>query len=221
MKYFNLFQEGEYLFRKGYELAFIEEVKYQRSSTNEYSIQVSGRFVTSLLNDRVIVGERKFTGTHEAIARQIITENFINPTDVARKISNLSLSSIKSLGETTTLELKNEDVGDELNDFLAEKELSHRIDYDYLTNKLVYSVWKGLDRTEEQTINSWAVFSDDYDNIADIEYSKDTSDYKNFAYVVGKDDVTINVNQVKLGERRREMITTSSDDDTTALKNKG
>lgn len=221
VRYFELLQQGEYLFRKGYELAFIEEIKYQRSSTNEYSIKVSGRFITSLLNDRVVVGEKKFTGTHEEIARQMVNENFINPIDISRKISNLSLKAVKSLGEATTFEMKNDQIGDELNGFLAEKELSQRIDYDYLTNKLCYSVWQGLDRTENQNANSWAVFSDDYDNINDIEYSKDTSDYKNFVYVVGKDNVTVNVNQIKTGERRKEMVTSSSDADTTALTNKG
>lgn len=221
VRYFELLQQGEYLFRKDSELAFIEEIKYQRSNTNEYSINVNGRFITSLLNDRVVVGEKKFTGTHEAIARQMINENFITPTDVSRKISNLSLKAVKSLGESTTLEIKNDVIGNELNDFLAEKELAQRIDYDYLTNNLYYSVWQGLDRTENQNANSWAVFSDDYDNINDIEYSKDTSDYKNFVYVVGKDNVTVNVNQIKTGERRKEMVTSSSDADTTALQNKG
>lgn len=221
VRYFELLQQGEYLFRKGYELAFIEEIKYQRSNTNEYSIKVSGRFITSLLNDRVVVGEKKFMGTHEEIARQMVNENFINPTDTSRKIINLYLKAVKSLGEATTFEMKNDQIGDELNGFLAEKELSQRIDYDYITNKLHYSVWQGLDRTENQTTNSWAVFSDDYDNINDIEYSKDTSDYKNFVYVVGKDNVTVNVNQIKTGERRKEMVTSSSDADTTALQNKG
>lgn len=221
INYFDLIQQGTYLFRKGYELAYIEEVKYKRSDDNEYVLHVSGQFISSMLNDRVIVGEKKFTGTHEVIARQMLNENFINPSDVNRKISNLSLAEVRSLGEATTLEVKDDEVGEELNSFLEEKELSQRIDYDYLTNQILYSVWQGLDRTEEQSINTWAVFSDDYDNVADVEYSNDTSDYKNFAYVVGKDNKTITVNNVKLGERRREMIVSSSDSIDADLRIKG
>lgn len=221
ISFFEMIQQGFYLFRQGYELAYIEEIKYKRSDDNEYVLHVSGQFISSMLNDRVIVGEKKFTGTHEVIARQMLNENFINPNDVNRKISNLSLAEVRSLGEDTTLEIKDDEVGEELNSFLEEKELSQRIDYDYLTNQLLYSVWQGLDRTEEQSINTWAVFSDDYDNVADVEYSNDTSDYKNFAYVVGKDNKTITVNNVKLGERRREMIVSSSDSVDADLKTKG
>ncbi|MEG0564502.1 Gp37-like protein, partial [Anaerorhabdus sp.] len=40
-------------------------------------------------------------------------------------------------------------------------------------------------------------------------------------YVVGKDNKTITVNNVKLGERRREMIVSSSDSIDADLKTKG
>ncbi|MEG0165935.1 siphovirus ReqiPepy6 Gp37-like family protein [Anaerorhabdus sp.] len=217
--YFNLIEQGTYLFRKGYELAFIDEMKYTRNSNNKYSLSIKGNFITSMLNDRVIIGEKKFTGTHEEIARQILNENFINPIDVKRKVNNLSLKASRSLGESTSLEVKNDVIGDTLNDFLAEKELSQIINYNYLTNSLEYEVWKGLDRTEEQSLNAHAVFSDNFETIADAEYSKDLTDYKNFVYVIGKDDKTITVD--KVNGRRREMIVTSSDSVDADLKNKG
>lgn len=216
-----LFQEGIYLFRKDYELAIIEEMVYTRSDSNEYSLKVCGRFITSILNDRVAVGEKKYTGNHEEIAYQMINENFIQPSDISRKINFLSLANKKILGESTTLEIKNAIIGKKLNEFLEEKELSQIIEYDYLNNQLKYSVWKGLDRTEEQLINTWAVFSDDYDNITDIDYSYDTADYSNFAYVVGKDNLKVEVNQIKDGERRREKVFSSSDSDRNVLTDKG
>lgn len=216
-----LFQEGVYLFRKDYELALIEEITYERSDSNEYSLKVSGRFITAILDDRVVVGEKKLTGNHEDIAYQLLNENFIQPTDALRKVNYLSVASKSKLGESTTLELKNAVIGKKLNEFLEEKELAHKIEYDYLNNQLVYSVWKGLNRTEEQTINSWAVFSDDYDNIVNIDYSHDMSDYINFAYVVGKDNLRVEVNQIKEGERRREKVVSSSDSDRNVLADKG
>lgn len=220
-EFFNLFKEGTYLFRQGYELGIIEEISYNRSDNNEYSLKVSGRFITSILEDRVITGEKKLTGKHEDIAYQLIQENFIQPSDSARKINGLALSTKVGLGEDTTLEIKNSTIGKKLNEFLEEKQLSQIIHYDYLTNRLTYSVWQGLDRTEEQSNNTWAVFSDDYDNITDIEYSTDISDYSNFAYIVGKDNLTVNVNCIHNNERRREMVVTSSDSDQTVLKDKG
>ena len=43
--------------------------------------------------------------------------------------------------------------------------MSHRIAYNYEQNKLRFEVWEGLDRTDEQDVNSWAIFSDSFRNI--------------------------------------------------------
>lgn len=220
-EHFNLLDKGSYLLRPGYELGVIEELDYYRSESNEYSLTCKGRFVTAILNDRVVVGEKKFTGTHEVIAKQLLSENFITPSDVSRKVLNLSLGALKGLGESTSLEIKNDEIGDVLSAFLEEKELSQRIDYDYLENKLIYTVWQGLDRTENQSTNDWATFSDDFDNIADAEYSKNDSDYKNFIYVVGKDNLIASVNQVQTNERRKETVTSSYDSSISVLEDKG
>lgn len=219
--YFNMFVEGAFLFRKDYELALIEEINYTHSDNAEYSLSVKGRFISVILNDRVVKKKQTLTGTHEDIAYQLLEENFVNPTDTLRRIDSLLLLDKKQLGEETSLELNNTSIGKKLDEFLKEKELSQRIQYDYLTNTLQYDVWKGKDRTEEQTMNSWAVFSDDYENVVDIEYSYDNSDHKNFAYIIGKNDMVVEVNQVLGNERRIEIVTTSSEEEVASLTEKG
>lgn len=219
-EYFELLDTGTYLFRKGYEFVLIDSVNLSRSSENESTTKVTGTFIEGILNDRVCPGTKSYSGTHEEIARACIDEYFINPTDTDRKVQYLSLADSGGYGISTTLELKNEEIGDELYTMLEEQELSQRIDYDYLTNTLKYIVWKGYDRTSDQSVNSWAVFSDEFENITDTEYSKDISDYKNVAYVIGKNDVVYEVDQSN-GERRREMTVTSTESDTSILKSKG
>ena len=46
-------------------------------------------------------------------------------------------------------------------------------------------MWKGKDRTDDQTENSWAIFSDSFYNVKNAVYDRDESEYKNFAYVAG------------------------------------
>ncbi|NCB34251.1 MAG: hypothetical protein EOM64_10335 [Erysipelotrichia bacterium] len=218
--YFELLDSGTYLFRSGYELALIDSVDLSRSSTNESTTKVTGKFIESILNDRVCPGTKTYTGTHEAIARQCIDEYFISPTDTDRKFNYLSLGADGGYGTDTTLELKNDEIGDSVYTLLEEQELSQQIDYDYQTNTLKYQVWKGTDRTDDQDANTWAVFSDEFENITDTEYSKNISDYKNVAYVIGKNNVVCEVDQSN-GERRREMTVTSTESDTAVLKSKG
>lgn len=219
--YFTLLENGEYLFRKGYELMIIESIQFQRRSNNKYTLNVRGRSVTSFLEDRVVWGENSYSGTHESIARQLVDFYWINTNDPYRVVDNMNLGIESGLGESTSVEIKNKNVGGSLFDMLKEAELSQIIEFDYLSNQLYYKVWKGADRTEEQDVNSWASFSDDYDNMGNVEYSVDKTDYKNFSYIIGKNNVSTYVNQVPEGGRRRECVVTSSDTDTVLLKDKG
>lgn len=210
--YFPLLEEGTYIFRKdAIELGIIESIEYQTSNGNS-SFTVNGRFAESLLNDRCIEKESNFSGKHEKIARQIVQKNCL---DGVRKIPYLILGNEAGLGVQTDLQINKAYVGDKLYEFLEEKELSQRIRYDYMTDKLIYEVWQGKDRTDTQQENTWAVFSDDFENISDNSYSKDSSDFKNFVYVIGKnkeddDPFIVEINQVKNNERRRELFVAAS-----------
>ncbi len=88
--------------------------------------------------------------------------------------------------------------------------MSQRLVFDYLENTLSYEVWKGLDRRDSQTENSWAVFSDHFRNIKNAQYDRDASDCRNFAYVAGEGEgaerkvVEVDVRQGS-GEERREL----------------
>lgn len=217
---FDLFNQGYYLFSLNKELAFIESVKYGRSNTNSYHLEVRGRFIISMLDDRVVVDKKTYNGTHEQIARSLLNEHFINPTDSLRKVANLSLGALNNLGVTTSLELNNQEIGDKLQSLLKEKELSHRIDYDYLTNQFKYVVWQGLNRTDNQMINSWALFGEDYDNVSKIDYSKSSEREKNVIYIRGN-NVNSFINCCVSNERRKEKVITSSENTVTVLNDKG
>ena len=211
-KYFSLLDQATYIFIKHKELAMIEEVRLERSSNNNHRLSVSGSFIETILDDRVIVGDQVFSGTHEEIARNLIANNFINPGDVNRTISNLSLGAIKNIGQATSLEIKSKSIGKSLYAFLKEHELSQRIFFDYMTDKLIYSVYQGLDRTDSQVINDWALFSDDLETINDNSYTKDLSDLRNFAYVIYKGDLISSVDHVNNANRRIEIVVKSNEE---------
>lgn len=220
-EYFQLFDDGVFLFRKGYELALIEHVEMQRNALDEITLKIEGRFVEALLNDRVLFGKQEKKGTHEDIARMLVNENCINPIDVKRKCKNIALANKNNLGSNTTLSYENDYLADTLYSFLKEIECSQSLIFSYQNNMLLYQVWKGKDRTDSQNVNSHAVFSDNLENVLDDTYSKDLKDYKNFCYVVGKDNAVVTVDKVEDDFRRRELIVNCSDNDNSAMQNQG
>ncbi len=187
--YFNLLDNGTYLYRPDTKrLALLDLIEYVCDIAGSKTIKISGRLIESILNDRVVYLETTLNGTHEDIARSLVDKIMIK--DTARKIPNLNLDSKNYLGIKTTLKIEGESVGDSLYKFLQEQDLSQRINYDYQNNKLYYEVWKGLDRTDNQLVNDWVIFSDENERIKNFNYSRDRSKTKNYAYVIGDGEGT-------------------------------
>lgn len=75
------------------------------------------------------------------------------------------------------------EIGTNIMELLESKELSQKCTFDTEQKKVVYQLWKGLDRTQEQSENSYCVFSEKLGNITDIKYDIDDSNYKNYCIV--------------------------------------
>ena len=75
-----------------------------------------------------------------------------------------------------------------------------------------FEVWQGLDRTQGQSGNSWAVFSDRYENIQSLSYITDHSSMRNYAYIAGAGEgearTVVTLDQTN-GQPRRCLLYTS------------
>ena len=210
-KYFDLINCGMYLYRNDRtELGVIREVNFMRGEKSEKTAYCKGYFAEHLLNNNIIYPTFSRTGTPEALARGIISQYIISPADTDRKIKNIRLGGQRGTGTSIALQNTGDYVGERLYDMLKTQEMSQRLVFDYLENTLTYEVWKGLDRRDTQTENSWAIFSDAFRNIKNAQYDRDESDYKNFAYVAGEGEgtarkvVEVDVRQSP-DEERREL----------------
>ncbi len=186
-EYFALINTGRYVYRNDRtELGVIREVNFMRGERNKRTAYCKGYFAEHLLNNNVLCPAFNETGTPETLARSIVEQYVINPENTDRKIQRIRLGVKMGGGDAITLQNTGDHVGDRLYDTLKTQELSQRLVFDYLENILTYEVWKGLDRTDAQTENSWAIFSDSFYNIKNAQYDRDESDCKNVAYVAGE-----------------------------------
>ena len=53
-------------------------------------------------------------------------------------------------------------------------------------NQRVFSLYKGVDRTYDQSINPWVIFSDKYDNLLSDEYEENYQDMATAVLVAGE-----------------------------------
>lgn len=189
-KYFPLLNQGKYLYRNDREeLGLIQELNFYEDVTGR-SAYCKGNFAEALLNERVIESTVSMLGTPEEIAIELMNLICIQPEEENRVIPNLTLKGAKGIGIATSMQTTGKVLGEKLYSIEATQDQSHRIVYDYLANEMKFEVWEGLDRTDSQSVNSWAVFSDTFANVKDVSYNRNDSNYKNVAYVYGEGEGT-------------------------------
>ncbi len=210
-EFFELMNTGRYLYRSDRtDLGIIREVNFARDIKGARTAYCKGYFAEELLNNRVIDTQVNITGTPEAIGRQLVQKFVISPSVANRKIAEIKLGDQHGIGESITVTVTGDRLGDKLYEIEQTQEISHRLVYDYQANTLSFEVWQGKDRTDKQDVNGWAIFSDSFYNVKNAVYDRDESDCKNFAYVAGEGEGTARtIVQVDIresqAEERREL----------------
>lgn len=208
--YFELIDSGEYLYRSdAEELGAIDEVNYLQDENGSREAYAKGNFAEVLLSQRVIEGTISLTGNAEDSMRMMVQRTAIEPTDSDRKIKHLRLGKVNGVKGTVDIQATGDNLSEKLYDIGNTLEISHRVRYDYITDDLSFEVWQGKDRRDTQEENSWAIFSNSFYNIRNVAYNRNTSAYKNFAYVAGAgegaDRKIITVDLRQPGEKRLEI----------------
>lgn len=212
-KYFALAKSAKYIYRPdAAEVGLIESVGFTQDESNLEMVTIKGRFLEALLYRRVISKTVTLKGTVEEVCRQLVSDICIN--DQQRKIDNLELGQLAGLGSVIDTQSTGDNLSEKLYELEAVEDLSHRIKYDFLTNRLQFEIWKGLDRTDDQSENPIAIFSSNFENVVNLEYSVDEAEYRNFAYVAGEGEgperIVAEVDCTN-GEERREVYIDARD----------
>lgn len=209
--YFELLNQGRYLYRNDAdELGVIDWVNYVQDTNGSREAYAKGNFAEYLLYDKVIYPTAILNGNVENGMRELVNTYAINPEDPERKIQHLRLGELSGIDETIKIQITGDNLSEKLYGIGNSMELSHRIRYDFLTNDLAFEVWKGKDRRDIQTENSWAVFSNAFYNIRNVVYNRCGASYKNYAYVAGAGEgaarIVVEVDMRMYPEEERKEI---------------
>lgn len=91
---------------------------------------------------------------------------------------------------TVTVDWQDEPLGDCAYTTLKKLEMSQRLTLDPSAGVLTWRAWQGLDRTQAQAANAFALFADDSAYVTRFTYTEDESGYRNHAVVFyGRDSI--------------------------------
>ena len=171
-----LLKEGNIIWKNDDEEAGIIE-HLSLSQTDQEFITVSGRFATSFLARRIVWQTEKLSGDISDCVEQLIENNLINPTDVARKISGISFSS-PSLDIPISTQISYRNLMDAVTELCEVSEVGIKTIFTPETGVFTIMLYKG---TESQ-----AVFSKEYENLTEQVYTVSAADFANTALIGGE-----------------------------------
>jgi hypothetical protein len=183
-------------------------------------LTVTGRELKFILNQRIVWTQTNLKGNVATAIEQLINENAIAPTDTKRAIPNLELDSTLEIPDTITKQI----TGDSLDVAITEICKTFNLGYDiYIKgNKFMFKLYQGIDRS---TVPPYVVFSEEFENILNSEWVRNTENYYNTALVAGEGEgtarKTTTVNPDNSGLDRYEVYiddrdTSTNDDSITA-----
>lgn len=178
---------------------------------------VTGRSLESILMRRVVWKQTTISGSLQNGIKKLITENFIAPEVLERKITNFVFID-SSDPEITKLTHEQQYTGDIVYDIIADLCNTYDIGFKVTLNidkkRFEFSLYKGKDRSYAQEINPYVVFSPNYENIINSDYTHSTKDYKNVTRI-GGEGVGVERKMATYGEAsgltRREIFTDARD----------
>lgn len=167
-------QIGNYVIRDGVDdVGIIESREVTQDVNNNEIMVVSGRFLTSILGRRIIARQTQVSGTVAACIAKLLNENAINPADAARALP-LQIGMM----DVPAASMQQQFTGTNLLEAIQEISKTYGIGFHVVlgeSNAMTFEMFTGLDRSYDQSANTYAVFSSEFGNMESADYVEDAS----------------------------------------------
>lgn len=180
----NLLHIGNYIVRQDDETVMIvESIQITTDAEMGNYLTVTGRSLESILSRRIIWGQKTINGQFAPVLYMLIRENAIETT-AERIIPRLTID----VDLTFTDIVQAQYTGDNLYDVVCD--LCRVYGYGWKIvledDDFVFRLYRGTDRSYNQSENSHVVFSPEFDNLINSNYQLDFSNFANAALIGGE-----------------------------------
>jgi len=218
-------QKGMYLQKvsdetSGGYLMCIENVVLSEDAEDGDYITVSGRSAEKILADRVVWYKTRTVGSAEMGLYSLYHRNFRASDVAARNLSSFGVGTYKDLDAVMKGEYNGESFLDVTEAVCVENGIGFRLLFK--AGSFTFDIYEGTDRSYDQNINDFVVFSPMFGNLAKSDYTQDTTEMKNvcLAYAesptngYGRKYASVGTAS---GFNRREMFVDCGTDDEDAM----
>lgn len=183
-------KSSHYLWRKDSEhVMIIEDTHIESNPEDGAHAIVTGRSLESILSYFVVANRITLKGNFQTEIKRLLTENIINPSMVERKVGNFIFRD--STDEViTSLEVDVQYFGENIYDVISSLCIAKGIGFKITLEdgNFVFELYSGVDRSYDQNLRPFVVFSPEFDNLLSSDYVSNTSEMKNCAFIVGEEE---------------------------------
>lgn len=182
---------------------------------------VKGYQLKGILRNRIILPpshtthDRRYAEA-ETVMKHYVDRHAVYPTDSARLIPNLVLKANQKRGNYLQVESRLKNLAEQLKEISLASGLGWDVYLDEHARQFVFDVQAGKNLTRNQQTYPPVVFATSLENVLKREFEKDTSSYKNTAYVGGQGEgedrrIVETYTEVATGLARKEVFIDARD----------
>lgn len=194
---------GRYLTKQGSDrVMFIQGINIGEELDEGVFVTVTGKSLESMLDRRVLWPPVNLNGSIAECVKALLETTFIHPEDERRRVSNFVMQEPTDPYLTDTImsaQFAGENVYEAIKAICEVYDLGFKI---VLSGSVMtFILYRGKDRSFQQTTNPYVIFSPDFDNLASASYSHSVESLATFTYVSGeeREDSTRITTEVDLG----------------------
>ena len=198
----------------------IKHIEYSVSDKGDKSLEVYGELTTGYLSRRINWGIVNYSGRVDLLMQKIVTDNCISPSNSNRVIPLLEIVDT-NYTDTISKQDSYSNLTDLLTDIASTNDFGYRVRINTKEGSryLGFEVYKGIDRSVNQSDISPTIFSLDMENILTENYVEDSSNYKNVTLIAGAGEgserKTTTINNNSNGLNRYELYVDARDIENT------
>lgn len=182
----DFFVKDYYIMRDDDEnVGIIERIAVSKDADNQETMIVSGRFLSSILDRRIIAKQTQVSGTVEACVKTLVNQNLVSPSDSARKIANFTYGKFSIAANQMQQQFTGTNLLEAIQGICETYGCGFKVTLNS-SNQFVFTMFDGIDRSYNQSANTYAVFSQEYENIESSDYEEDYQDVVTDVLVAGE-----------------------------------
>jgi len=204
---YNTVKDAKYLAVDGRTFE-ISQINTADTSAND-ELTIAGHDLNVLLDRVVITDPVRVQGNLETQIRALVSGYAITGW---QSVPRLVLGSLQGYARAIDANATRGSLGAFLYAELNKRGFSFELNYDPAADEITFDIVQSKDRTEDQTENAQAVFSAQKENLENMEYERNETEYYNCAVVCDEDETAPQTAIVDLsnGEAKRTIYIAAS-----------